>query len=135
VVDLLHALYQISEGQLSELRLLKENFSRQFEDVQTLSLAELLKKLELGQVTLIDVRPKDEFDYAHIPGAISIPIADLKAHLSDLPQNADIVAYCRGPYCVYAAEAARVLIHHGFKAFRMEEGVHEWRLITEGMQH
>jgi rhodanese-related sulfurtransferase/DNA-binding transcriptional ArsR family regulator len=133
VAQLLHALWQISEYQLSELRLLKENFSRQLEDIQTLSLNELLKKMRLGQVTLIDVRPKDEFEYAHIPGAISLPIEELEVDLSALPKNTEIVAYCRGPYCVYAAKAARVLLHHGFKAFRMEEGVHEWRLFNEGI--
>jgi rhodanese-related sulfurtransferase/DNA-binding transcriptional ArsR family regulator len=127
VAELLDTLWRVSESQMSDIRLLKDSFSRQFDDVHTLALDELKEKMDDGSVILIDVRPREEFEAAHIPGAISIPLSELELQFSTLPQNADIAAYCRGPYCVYAAQAARFLTHHGFRASRVEEGVYEWQ--------
>lgn len=127
VTELLHTLWRVSESQLSDIRMLKDSFSRQFDDVHILGLSELREKMDGGSVILIDVRPKEEFDAAHIPGAISIPLSELEHHFSALPQDAEIAAYCRGPYCVYAAQAARLLNERGYRAFRVEEGVFEWQ--------
>ena len=80
-----------------------------------------------GEVTLIDVRPREEYLAAHIPGAISVPLADLGKRLGDLQKRRDIVAYCRGPYCVMALDAVDLLRRKGFRAHRMEHGVPEWR--------
>jgi len=76
---------------------------------------------------VLDVRPVEEYRAGHIPDAVSIPIADLKRRLAELPKRREIVAYCRGPYCVYAAEAVKLLRTRGFKAVRMAAGIPEWR--------
>ncbi|OPH62163.1 ArsR family transcriptional regulator [Paenibacillus ferrarius] len=127
IAELLHALWHVAESQSADIRTLKESLSDQFQDVQTLDLNELKEKMNNGSVILIDVRPKEEFEAAHIPGAISIPLSDLEDIMSTLPLNIHIAAYCRGPYCVYAAQAARYLNEHGYQAFRVEEGVYEWQ--------
>jgi ArsR family transcriptional regulator len=80
-----------------------------------------------GDVTVLDVRPVDEFCAGHIPGAISIPVGELVARLNELPKRREIVAYCRGPYCVMAVEAVALLRKKGFKAYRIEQGVTEFR--------
>ena len=80
-----------------------------------------------GEVTVVDVRPIEEYRAGHIPGALSVPLPDLKARLKDLPKNREIVAYCRGPYCVMAIEAVAMLRKKGFRAHRMEQGIADWR--------
>ncbi|HEX4935031.1 MAG TPA: rhodanese-like domain-containing protein [Gemmatimonadaceae bacterium] len=88
---------------------------------------ELLRRVREGRVTLLDVRPSEEYRAGHIPGALSIPVPELKKRLSELPKGREIVAYCRGPYCVMAIEAVELLRNRGFKATRMEQGVVDWR--------
>jgi rhodanese-related sulfurtransferase len=88
---------------------------------------ELLRRVKGGEVTVIDVRPYAEFAAGHIPGAISVPLTDLRARLRSLPKTRDVVAYCRGPYCVMALDAVELLRARGFRAHRMEYGVVEWR--------
>ncbi len=88
---------------------------------------ELLRRVRSGDVTVLDVRPVEEYRAAHVPGAISIPIDQLRARLKELPKNREIVAYCRGPYCVMAIEAVQLLQKKGFTARRMEQGVVDWR--------
>ena len=89
--------------------------------------AELLRRVERGEVTVLDVRPSEEYRAGHFPGALSIPVDELKARLRELPKDRVVVAYCRGPYCVMALEAVELLRRTGFEAHRMEEGVIEWR--------
>jgi rhodanese-related sulfurtransferase len=79
-------------------------------------------------VTLIDVRPSEEYRAGHIPGALSVPLSELKKRLVEVPKNLDVVAYCRGPYCVMAVEAVELLRKKGFRAHRMKQGVVDWRL-------
>ncbi|AKV04464.1 Transcriptional regulator, ArsR family [Labilithrix luteola] len=98
---------------------------------------ELMRRVKAGEVTVLDVRPPSEYRAGHIPGALSIPIDELKNRLKELPKNREVVAYCRGPYCVMAVEAVELLRKKGFKAQRMEEGVVDWRargwrVATEG---
>jgi rhodanese-related sulfurtransferase/DNA-binding transcriptional ArsR family regulator len=88
---------------------------------------QLRERIESGEVTLIDVRPREEYEAAHIPHAISFPLAELEARHAELPQNREIVAYCRGPYCVMAFDAVELLRGRGYEASRMEDGVAEWR--------
>ena len=88
---------------------------------------ELRRRLRDGSATVIDVRPREEYVAAHIPGAISVPLADLGKRLGTLQKRRDIVAYCRGPYCVMALDAVALLRRKGFRAQRMEHGVPEWR--------
>jgi rhodanese-related sulfurtransferase len=88
---------------------------------------ELVRRVKAGEVTVLDVRPAEEYRAGHIPGALSIPVGELKARLTELPRGREVVAYCRGPYCVMAVEAVELLRKKGFKAHRMEQGVADWR--------
>jgi rhodanese-related sulfurtransferase len=88
---------------------------------------ELVRRVRSGEVTVLDVRPVEEFRAGHIPGARSVPITELSARLQEIPKDCDVVAYCRGPYCVMAVEAAELLRRKGFTAYRMEQGVADWR--------
>ncbi|MFQ5973626.1 MAG: ArsR/SmtB family transcription factor [Alphaproteobacteria bacterium] len=87
----------------------------------------LLHRVRRGEVTVLDVRPAEEYRAGHIAGAISVPLAELERRLVDLPTDREIVAYCRGPYCVMALEAVEILRAHGFKASRLDDGVPDWR--------
>ena len=98
------------------------------EDVEQISRDELLRRASAGQVTVLDVRPAAEYAAGHIPGAISIPIAQLRERLAELPHEAEIAAYCRGPYCVFAHDAVRLLRATGRAARRLDGGMPEWRL-------
>ena len=96
--------------------------------VETIGRDELLERLDRGDVVLVDVRPQEEYAAGHIAGARSIPVGELERRLAELPADAEIVAYCRGPYCVYAHEAVRRLRAQGHRARRLREGWPEWRL-------
>jgi rhodanese-related sulfurtransferase/DNA-binding HxlR family transcriptional regulator len=96
--------------------------------VEQVGREELLRRAEAGDVVVLDVRPTPEFAAGHIPGAVSIPIDQLPARLSELPADVDVVAYCRGTYCVFAHEAVRLLTSNGRRAARLAEGMLEWRL-------
>jgi rhodanese-related sulfurtransferase len=100
------------------------------EDVDSIGRDELARRLEHGDVVLVDVRPEAEYDAGHIEGAKSVPLDELERRLAELPPDAEIVAYCRGPYCAYAHEAVRQLHAAGRSARRLEEGWPEWRLAT-----
>jgi rhodanese-related sulfurtransferase len=89
--------------------------------------AELVRRVKAGEVTVIDVRPGEEYEAGHIPNAISVPLPELKQRLRELPKRRAVVAYCRGPYCVMAVDAVEILRAKGFCAHRMELGVAEWR--------
>ena len=98
------------------------------DDVEEVSRDELLRRAGLGEVTVLDVRPAAEYASGHIPGAVSIPIGPLGTRLAGLPSGTEIVAYCRGPYCVFAHAAVRLLRAHGRTARRLTGGMPEWRL-------
>ena len=97
-------------------------------DTEQVTRAELLERIQTGQVTVIDVRPREEYAAGHIPAAVSVPLDELAEHLAELPEDHDIVAYCRGAYCVLAHEAVRMLTEHGHTAMRLADGMLEWRL-------
>ena len=97
-------------------------------DTEQVTRAELLERIQTGQVTVIDVRPREEYAAGHIPAAVSLPLDELAEHLAELPDGHDIVAYCRGAYCVLAHEAVRMLTEHGHTAMRLADGMLEWRL-------
>ncbi|MEK5237559.1 metalloregulator ArsR/SmtB family transcription factor [Paenibacillus sp. FSL L8-0470] len=126
VLHFLNSFYDLSEKQLIEIQHIKDQFMGQFLEVEAVSMDELLSRLESGEVTLLDVRPNDEYEAAHIPGAISLPIEELADQLSALPQDTKIVAYCRGPYCLMAIKAIELLKAQGFDAYRLDKSVHEW---------
>lgn len=98
------------------------------DDTEQIGRDELLRRAAAGEVTILDVRPVPEYAAGHVPGAISIPIEELTERLADLPTDTEIVAYCRGPYCVFAHEAVRLLTAHGRRAVRLADGMLEWRL-------
>jgi rhodanese-related sulfurtransferase len=120
------ALRDVSAARLAEV----ERAARDYlgEDVEQIGRTELLARLADGDVVVVDVRPAEEYAAGHIEGARSIPLAELEQRLAELPDDADIVAYCRGPFCVYAHEAVRRLRGAGREARRLEEGWPEWRL-------
>ena len=97
-------------------------------DFETVTINELLERIESGKVTILDVRPESEFNQGHIANAISIPIDGLSKRLKELPKRAEVVAYCRGPFCVYADEAVALLKKAGYKASRLAEGFPDWKL-------
>jgi rhodanese-related sulfurtransferase len=98
------------------------------EDTEEIDRDELLRRVRAGEAVVLDVRPAVEFAAGHIPGALSIPVGELPGRLDELPPDATIVAYCRGPYCVFAYEAVRLLSGHGRRAARLADGMLEWRL-------
>jgi rhodanese-related sulfurtransferase len=103
------------------------------EDVEAIGREELLARLGSGDLVVLDVRPRIEFDAGHVQGARSVPIEELEARLAEIPEDAEVVAYCRGPYCVYAHEAVRRLHAAGRRARRLEGGWPDWRLA--GLPH
>lgn len=117
---------RLADSRLAELDRIKQRFFVD-DDVERIEGKELLTLARRGQVVVLDVRPTLEYEAAHIAGAISIPHNELKRRLSELPKNRKIVAYCRGPFCVYAVEAVKTLRARGFKAARIEDGVLDWR--------
>ncbi len=102
-------------------------FLEQRDQMEPVDRAAVVERARSGEVTVLDVRPREEYRAGHIPGALSVPLAELKNRLAELPGDRDIVAYCRGPYCVLAVEAVETLRAHGFSAVRLEDGVPEWR--------
>jgi rhodanese-related sulfurtransferase len=121
------ALRGLGQARLAEVeQVAREYFERRgaMEAVQT---EELLRRVKAGEVTVLDVRPVEEYRAGHIPGALSVPVGQLKARLKELRKGREIVAYCRGPFCVMAAEAVELLREKGFNAHRLEHGVADWR--------
>jgi rhodanese-related sulfurtransferase/predicted transcriptional regulator len=101
------------------------------EEVDTIGRDELIARMRAGEVVLVDVRPREEFDAGHIEGARSIPIAELEQRLAELPADREIVAYCRGPFCAYAHQAVRRLTEAGHRAHRLRDGWPEWKLADQ----
>ncbi len=127
VVGLLAALRHIAERNVAEVQRVLDGYFRARDGLEPVSREELVARLRDGVVTLLDVRPSDEFAAGHLPGAINAPLRRLAADLADLPRDHEIVAYCRGPYCVLSFEAVAALRARGFSARRFEEGYPEWK--------
>jgi rhodanese-related sulfurtransferase/DNA-binding transcriptional ArsR family regulator len=127
VSDFFHVLRSLAESRLAELQQVARAYLEGRGAMEPVGGEELLKRVRRGEVVVLDVRPAWEYQAGHIPGALSIPVADLKARIKDLPKHREIAAYCRGPYCVMAIEAVELLRKNGFRAQRMEQGVIEWR--------
>lgn len=127
VLDLLAALRQVAERNLAEVERLVRGYFHDRDNLEPVSRKDLLQRLRKGAVTVLDVRPEDEFVLGHLPGALNIPLRALKARLSELNPSQEIVAYCRGPYCVLSYEAVAALRARGFKVRRLEDGLPEWR--------
>jgi rhodanese-related sulfurtransferase/DNA-binding MarR family transcriptional regulator len=135
VVRFVHALRTLTEARLPELSHAARSYFESRGAMEPVAGEDLLRRVRKGDVVVIDVRPVEEYRAGHIPGARSIPVEELRARLKELPKGREIVAYCRGPYCVMALEAVELLRKRGFKAERLELGVADfrvrgWRLET-----
>jgi len=127
VADLWGAMRGVAVEHVAGLDHLARAYVGDRNGVEVVSREELAARLDSGEVVLLDVRPSAEYDHGHIKGARSTPIAELRRHLAALPPDAEFVAYCRGPYCVYADEAVRELAERGFRARRLIDGFPEWK--------
>lgn len=121
------ALRGLASNRLAEIDQIKRDHLEARGAVEAVEGKELLRRVRSGEVIVIDVRPVEEYRAGHIPGALSIPVGELKARLAELPKGREVVVYCRGPYCVMAVEAVELLRKRGFAAHRMEQGVADWR--------
>jgi len=127
VCDLYRSLRNLAERRLAEIDEVVAEFLGAREGMEGVDRDDLLARVDAGEVTVLDVRPPEEYEAGHIAGALSLPLEELESRLSELPRDQRVVAYCRGPYCVLAVKAVEMLRSHGFEAFRLEDGVPDWR--------
>jgi rhodanese-related sulfurtransferase len=127
VLELWRVLRDVAAEHVAEVDQLARAYLGEPDGLEPLPRKELQRRLKVGDVIVIDVRPVREFTAGHIKGAQSVPIAELKRRLAEVPKSKEVVAYCRGRYCVYADEAVRLLQQKGYRARRMEDGFPEWR--------
>jgi len=127
VLDVLGALRRIAERNVAEVeRVVRSYFDRR-DSLEAVSRQELVERARTGLITILDVRPEDEFALGHLPGALNIPLRELEGRLAEINPEHEIVAYCRGPYCVLSYEAVAQLRARGFRVRRLEDGLPEWR--------
>ena len=122
------ALRDLARARLAEVEQLVQRYVEDDGELEPITRAELLERAKRRDVVVLDVRPREEYASGHIPGAVSIPLDQLERRLASLPGHAEIVAYCRGPYCLLAPRAVELLRRRGFRARRLEDGLPEWRL-------
>ncbi|MFG1237774.1 metalloregulator ArsR/SmtB family transcription factor [Xanthobacter autotrophicus DSM 597] len=127
IVQLMSVLRQTAERNIATVGALLARYFDGRDGLEPIGRADLVERAQAGLVTVIDVRPREEFDLGHVPGAVSIPLEELDARLEELDPAAEIIAYCRGVYCLLAVEAVVRLRAKGFSARRMEDGMPEWR--------
>jgi rhodanese-related sulfurtransferase/predicted transcriptional regulator len=127
VLDLVAALHRIAERNIADVEQILRSYFRDRDSLEPVSRKELQQRLRKRAVTVLDVRPEDEFALGHVPGALNIPLGALKKRISELDPSVEIVAYCRGPYCVLSFEAVALLRERGFNVRRLEDGIPEWR--------
>lgn len=127
VLSLLASLRNVAKRNAGEVHRVLRTYFQERDAMEPVSRAELVRRLKDKTVIVLDVRPEDEFAHGHIPGARNVPLTRLKRQLSKLDRKVEVVAYCRGPYCVMSFEAVAALRKAGFKARRLEEGLPEWR--------
>jgi rhodanese-related sulfurtransferase/DNA-binding transcriptional ArsR family regulator len=127
VMRFLADLRELARHRLAEVEQVARDYFEARDALEPVSAGELLDRVARREALVVDVRPAEEYAAGHIPGAISVPLAELSARLPDLPREAEIIAYCRGPYCVLAPQAVEMLHREGFRARRLQEGLPEWR--------
>jgi len=127
VVGLLNALSRVGERNSAEIARVMASFFRARDELEPVSRTELLDRLRAGAATVLDVRPEDEFRQGHLPGALNIPLAQLERRLAELSPDREIVAYCRGPWCVLSFEAVAALRRRGYRVRRLVDGFPEWK--------
>jgi rhodanese-related sulfurtransferase len=127
VGDFVRSIRLLAEKQLAEVEQISRRFFEGRRDLEPIDREALVKRVRKGEVVVLDVRPAEEYRAGHVPGALSIPIRELKRRLFELPKSQEIVAYCRGPYCVFSDQAVELLRATGFQAVRLDEGILDWR--------
>jgi ArsR family transcriptional regulator len=127
VLDLLASIRRVAEHNLAEVDRVVRDYFDDRDSMEPVSRADLMDRMKLGLVTILDVRPADEFALGHLPGALNMQLSELERRLAKLDKSKEIVAYCRGPYCVLSYEAVALLRARGFKVRRLEDGLPEWR--------
>lgn len=127
VVNLLKLLREVSERNLADVNLLVDTYLTVKDELEPVAREELLERVKQGLVTVIDVRPEEEYAAGHLPGAINIPPEELEQRLQALDSRQEVVAYCRGPHCVFSFKAVEQLRKKGIKASRLEDGFPEWK--------
>ena len=135
VERLWRALRETAEVHSGELDNLVHAYIGDRAGLSIITRDELLVRLRQGDVVVLDVRPQPEYEAGHIPGALSVPVTDVKSRLREVPGGSEIVAYCRGPYCMYADEAVRLIMDEGRPATRLEEGFPEWKAAGLPVEH
>jgi rhodanese-related sulfurtransferase/DNA-binding transcriptional ArsR family regulator len=126
VHEFVRSLQALTRGQSAQARELIDDYFHDPDLLEPVHCADLLDRMRAGEVTVLDVRPPDEYIAGHIPGAISMPVGEIERRMAELPPGGEIVAYCRGPYCIYAVQAVESLQKLGFQARRLEDGVPDW---------
>jgi rhodanese-related sulfurtransferase len=121
------AMREVGQLQLAELDRIVRTYLGRREELETIGSGELLRRMRKDEVVVLDVRPADEYRSGHIHGARSVPVRELQRRLAELPKKTEVVAYCRGPYCVYADEAVALLRRRGFRALRLDTGFPDWK--------
>jgi len=129
VFRLWQAMREVGEARIAEIERIVQTYLHERTLLRPISATELHQRLIEGDVVLLDVRPVEEYEASHLPGALSMPVTDLEARLPELPREKEIVAYCRGPYCVFADEAVALLQTNGYNARRLEQGLPDWRAL------
>ncbi|MER9403115.1 metalloregulator ArsR/SmtB family transcription factor [Mesorhizobium caraganae] len=127
VVELMKALGRVGERNVAEVNRVMTDYFHARDALEAVSCEDLVSRLHDGLVTVLDVRPEDEFALGHLPGALNIPLAELDRRLAELPANREVIAYCRGPYCVLSFEAVAALRMQGYVVHRLEDGYPEWK--------
>jgi rhodanese-related sulfurtransferase/DNA-binding transcriptional ArsR family regulator len=135
VVALMSALGKAGEAHLADVERVVRMYLLERDQLEPVPATELLERMRKGLVTVIDVRPVEEFCAGHLPGAVNIPLAELERRLSELPRRKEVIAYCRGPYCLLAFDAVQRLRKKGFKARRLQAGMPEWRSAGHPVEH
>lgn len=127
VVTLIQALGRVGERNVAEINRVMTAYFQARDALEAVSRGDLLARLRDGLVTVLDVRPEEEFAVGHLPGALNIPLAELERRLGELPADREVIAYCRGPYCVLSFEAVAALRERGYRVHRLEDGYPEWK--------
>ena len=127
VIDLLRSLRRTGQRHMKEVNDVVIGYFSDRDSLEPVSRKQLLRRSKEGLVTVLDVRPSEEYEVGHIPGALNVPLDDIEQHLANLPKEQEIIAYCRGEYCVLAFEAVATMRKNGFNARRLEEGFPEWK--------
>lgn len=127
VLDTIVALRGLAESRLADVDRLVASYLTSKDGLEPVAAAELMARADAGLVTVLDVRPPEEYVQGHVPGAVNVPLSELKKRFAELPKDREVIAYCRGPWCVLSFEAVSLLRAQGYKACRLDGGLPEWR--------